>query len=198
MNITETAKLCSIIAGVIPQQRFEPDTPTYWHPALTEIRYADAIAAFKRLVGREPYTGVHDICTAVEAIRRERVKSFEGADGVVPNIDPDNPRAYAEERRAIIQAVADDTFDIEAYRRGGITLSGAAPHRPALTSAPEVQGPVGIVEALAAELIPRSTLKADERERSEIEQRAAERARAEQLAALQKRIDDGDTQEEAS
>jgi hypothetical protein len=188
MNATETTRLCKIITSLAPQQKFDDDTPAVWHAVLVDVRFSDALEAVKTLARTKPFIGTSEICSTVETIRQARVKAFDEADGVVPNIDPDQPRAYANERRAIMQAVADQTLDIQAYRLGGITLTGAPAHRAAITADPDVAGPIGMIEALAAELIPRSRPRDIERARNETEQRAHERAK--QLAGLQKLIDD--------
>lgn len=187
MNATETTRLCKIITSLAPQQKFDDDTPAVWHAVLVDIRFSDALEAVKTLARTKPFIGTSEICATVEAIRRDRVKAFDEADGVVPNIDPDRTRAYADERRAIMLAVADQCFDIEAYRRGGITLTGVTPHRPALAADTENPGMMRAFEALSAELIPRPMPRDVERERTEIEQRAHERAK--QLAGLQSLMD---------
>lgn len=189
MNVPETAKIVAAIAQMIPQQRFDENTPEWWAVPLADIQYADARDAILALIQRQPYIGVHDICSEVAAMRRARVKTFEDADGVVPNVDPDNPRAFADERRAIMLAVADRAFDIEAYRRGGIALTGAVPHRAALTAdvAADPERLVNMLETGVQFLRPPA--KDEVRAMSEIERKAFERVRAEQQAGLQKLID---------
>lgn len=190
MNATETTRLCKIITSLAPQQKFDDDTPAVWHAVLVDVRYSDALEAVKTLARTRPFIGTSEICSTVETIRQARIKAFDEADGVVPNIDPDNPRAFANERRAIMQAVADRTFDIAAYRRGGITLTGTAPHRAALAAATS-EDPERLVNMIETGVkLPRVPTKDETRALSEIERKALERARSEQQAGLQKLIDD--------
>jgi hypothetical protein len=185
VNVAETAKIVAAIAQMIPQQKFDENTPEWWAVPLAEIQYGDARDAILALIQRQPYIGVHDICTEVAALRKARVKAFEDADGVVPNVDPDDPRAFADERRAIMRAVADRAFDIDAYRHGGITLTGATPHRSALESGvPE--DPERLVRMMETGVqLPRVPVKDVVRARNAAEQAAFERVRAEQQAGLQ-------------
>lgn len=189
MNVAETAKIVAAIAQMIPQQKFDENTPEWWAVPLADIQYTDARDAILALIQRQPYIGVHDVCTEVAAARGARVKSFEDADGVVPNVDPDRPREFAAERRAIMQAVADQVFDIEAYKRGGITLTGANPHRGALTAGiPE--DPERLLSMIETGVkLPRVPIKDVVRERNAAEQAAADRVKADQLVELQKLID---------
>lgn len=69
------------------------------------------------------------VVTRVKAIRRARVAQIDEADGIVPNVDPDDVPAFQAERRAILAAAADGEFDVEAYQAGGFTLTGAPPRR---------------------------------------------------------------------
>jgi hypothetical protein len=129
MNLIETAKICSAIRGMVPNQRFEDDTPEFWQVPLADIPYLDAREAILRVIKRQQYIGVNDILTEVAAIRRARIQTAEDADGLVPNVDPDNPRAFIAERRAIMAAAADGSLDVDAYAAGGFTLTGAPPRR---------------------------------------------------------------------
>jgi hypothetical protein len=126
----ETAKLVAGISSIQPGQKFTDETAAFWHTVLADVPYRDATTAIARIAQRQPFIGVNDICTEVTAIRKARLQTFDEADGVVPNIDPDDPEAFVAERRAIMAAVADGVFDRDRYELGGLTLTGVTAHVP--------------------------------------------------------------------
>lgn len=139
MNAAETNKLCRVIAGLAPAQKFDDETPAFWCTVLADVAYADASEAVKRLARRIPFIGTADICAEVAALRKARVQAADAADELVPNVDPDDAHAFIAERRAIMQAAADGVLDIETYAAGGFTLTGVEPRRPRaeMTADPE-------------------------------------------------------------
>ena len=112
MNVTETARLCKVIAAVAPAQKFDADTPAVWAGILEDIRIEDALAAVKTLGRRERFIAPVDIITEVRTIRTLRLQAV---DKVTPNVHPDDEGAYRLELAAIRSAVADGTLDVEQY-----------------------------------------------------------------------------------
>lgn len=155
MNLAETARLCAVIGGVIPQQKFEPDTPTFWQAVLDDITLTDGLEAVKRLARRQPYIGTHDICREVSVIRRARIAALDEADQLVPNVDPDDVHAFKAEQRALMAAAAAGTLDVERYAAGGFTLTGATPRRPLAIGADEATSAADVRDAIRSLNLPR-------------------------------------------
>lgn len=139
MNAAETIRLCRVISGLKPAQKFDDETPVFWHPVLEDITLTDALDAVKVLAREERFIDTSDIVQRVAIARQARAKI--DADTLVPNIDPDEVEAYRAERQAIIAAAASGTLDADQYAAGGTTLTGFTPWRTrearALPEAPE-------------------------------------------------------------
>ncbi len=79
----------------------------------------------------------HVLMAAVEAAGSRRSKDIDSrielqppparparsADSIVPNVSPDDPVAFAAERRALAEHAAAGTLDVEAYLLGKIIYS---------------------------------------------------------------------------
>lgn len=137
MNVAETTKLCRLIAGVAPAQRFEEETPALWAGILADVRLVDAIEAVKRLGGRQPFVAPADIVAEVRTIRARRL---DGVDRLAHLAD--TPEAWRE----LIRRVADGEVDVPAAIEGpqDARLVAAIPgmfRRPprAITRTPDTQ-----------------------------------------------------------
>lgn len=128
MNTEEAKRLIDVIRAAAPAQRFEPETAAVWAAILRDIRLVDALTAVTRVPRRGDWIDPADIVSEVRAIRQARLDAA-GAAEINPNVDPDDPRAWAAELAAIRAAIGDGCLDVDAYRRGGLTLTGAAPLR---------------------------------------------------------------------
>lgn len=126
MNVAEATRLCRLIAACSPAQKFEAETPAVWAGVLERVRLEDATEAVRQVVASSAWVAPADIIARVRDIRRERL---ETADGLVPNVDPDDPVGYARELAAITRAAGDGDLDVAAYEAGGVTLTGARPLR---------------------------------------------------------------------
>lgn len=123
MDHSATVKLCRIIAGLIPQQAFEPQTPALWQPILAATRLDDAVAAVQALGGRVRYIAPVDILAEVRRIRGERL---EHSDQLLPDVDPDDVPAWLAARRAGLRALADGTITAPPAAQGQIDMRVAA------------------------------------------------------------------------
>jgi hypothetical protein len=196
MDVPETTRLCRLIEGIVPAQKFTEDTPVFWAGVLRDVRYADALEAVRRVPRRDGFIDPADIVDEVRSIRQQRLEAA-GFDALTPNVDPELAGAYAAELRALRTAIADGALnddDVEKYRAGVFTVTGA-PVRPMLT-AEEVSKP-GVLEAASRSLFrrppppaPDEAHNADHRDtppktvgREQAE--AMERERSRQLAALE-------------
>lgn len=195
MDIDETTRICRLIAGLIPAQRFEEETPLIWAAVLADVRIEDGFEAVKRLARTHNFIGAKDVLDQVAAIRRARMQAADEADGLVPNVDPDDAAAFLAERRAILAATADGTLNVEAYAAGGWTLTGAPPRRLAGEEF-QTRELAGRVKAVGSGMrTPRVDLKTEGGERPpaqkpppEVDAASAEAMEAErnrQLAALE-------------
>jgi hypothetical protein len=187
MDLEETVRLCRVIASLKPAQHFDEDTPKFWAPVFEDTTLKDALEAVKQLARDTRFIDTSDVVKLAAVIRRSRAMS--DADGLVPNVDPDDIAGYIVERRAITAAAGNGTLDAERYERGGFTLSGAAPWRPQRTWIPDdPERVLSITESVA--LAARVPTAADERTRNALEEAAAERLKAEAHAALAQWEDD--------
>jgi hypothetical protein len=171
-----------------------------WSAALNAAGVASRADAIQAVVGHfaessEWLMPAH-VVRGVKAIRKARVAAAEEADGLVPNVDPDDAPAFVAERRAILASAADGTLNAEAYAAGGWTLTGVPPRRPVgdLTRAtPEIAGRVKAIAATTR--VPRADLT-DGGERPKVQRppetvppdaaAAMEAERDRQLAALER------------
>lgn len=193
MNATDTARICDAISQIKPAQRFDTDTPAFWAVILADTRYEDARQAVLNLGGRQQFIDPSDILAEVRRIRDDRVDRNEMP---VPNASPDDATAYAVEYRALRLAIADGTLtgdELEAYRRGEISLTG----RPALAGPmsdpnPET-GPAIVREALERKRKADEAREAARQEAQEVARQAEETERARQLAAIAPQITREDT-----
>ena len=148
MTTEQAVLLARAMKAGWPHQKFDDLTVDLWSQALRNadpiLGYRDCMAAIDVLVMERTFGGPEAIREAVRAIRGRRLADAR-IDTITPNTDPDDVVAYAAEIRAITAAAADGVLDIDAYVKGGITLSGYPP-RPALTAA-EVSKPRAIEAA---------------------------------------------------
>lgn len=104
MTPTETLRLCKTVRAVAPSQRFEEETPDAWHVVLGHLPLDDCLAAVAVIAREQTYIAPADIIKTVAAARRERNRErraeIEANPGLVPDADPDQPRAYAEAIRS--------------------------------------------------------------------------------------------------
>jgi hypothetical protein len=146
MNLPEVHRLCRIIGELAPAQKFTEDTPVMWEAVLADVTLADALEALKAIAKRQPFIAPSDICAEVGAMRRARLQHSVDADGLLPNVDPDDVASWAIERRAILAAAAAGVLNPEAYTASGQTLSGV-PAMNAVTGEPR---PDAVRRAIAA------------------------------------------------
>lgn len=178
MNIGQAEQVVKFVAQAAPAQKLNDGTAAVWHAILGGIRFADAIEACGRIARRQAWIAPADIIAEVKVIKDDRVDRIEMP---VPNANPDDPKAYAAEYRAVRTAIRDGDLQgdrLDAYRRGEISLTG----RPALAGRYE---PADVDRAKRAirDAIPKSSREL------EAEQDAADRAataaeRERQQAAL--------------
>ena len=136
MTPEHVASLCAFIEAAGGGRIFNEYTVRAWTSILSgDVDYTEATAAVVRLKqtpGRFPTVSTEDIFGMLRTMARERTAlDVAGVDQVIPNVDPDDPRAYAAEHRAIIAAVARGDFPHGAYLDGGWTMTGAPPLRAA-------------------------------------------------------------------
>lgn len=153
MKRSETAALLAKVVAPGTGQPVDPPTArvddpkqtpitSSWHELLGDLDFADCCDAVVRLQQtprRWPMLMPADVREQALKIREERIKA-SSIDSVVPNVDPDDPVAYAAEVRALVAAAAAGQLDRAAYERGGWTLSGA----PAQALSPLAPGPVSV------------------------------------------------------
>ena len=188
MNLPETIQLCAVLSGAIPHQKFDENTPKFWHPVLEDLDYADCIQAAKKLVRTQRFVGLNDICNEVSLIRSDRAR--KEVRELVPNVDPDRTADYLTEVRAIDAAAANGMLDLDRYRAGGYTVSGVPPWR-AQRSVTADADPERLLSVLESGVeLPRVPSEEEVRAGTAAERAAWERARAEQLAGLEKIMDD--------
>jgi hypothetical protein len=195
VDATETARICRLIASLIPAQHFDDQTPLIWAAVLEGVRFEDALEGLKALARTHAFISAKDVLDQVAVIRKSRMQAAEEADGLVPNVDPDDTSAFLAERRAILAAAADGTLDIASYEAGGWTLTGAAPRRLAGSQTTVTRELAGRIKTIAeASRLPRADLSdGTERPKAqapprEVDAAAADAMEAErdrQLAALE-------------
>jgi hypothetical protein len=112
MNTDEADRLVKYLkaAGVLS---VDTGTVAAWAMSLDDIRFTDAEVAAVTLVKRSHgRVAIADIRDEVRRIRDQRLADTEIP---VPNADPSDVPAYNAELRRIYTAIADGTFDREAY-----------------------------------------------------------------------------------
>lgn len=133
MDQQEAKRLCRGISAICPSQAFEAETPALWREILADVRYEDARAAVVTLGKHQRYIAASDIFGAVQKLRRDRLDDWNTDPRTHGwrHIQPETGDIQADiaEKRAIRDAVADGTFDVQAYLSSGTTLTGCAPLR---------------------------------------------------------------------
>lgn len=145
---TEMVRLCRWVAAIKPAQRMNEDTPDAWFAVFGGLEFEQAKRAVLAISAREPYIEPHAI---VAEVKRERAKALEDVDHatLVPDADPDDPKAYARALREQ-RFKAAEGLSIEGRDRVRALVSGLAQvlptvprgetPRPALRPARELPG----------------------------------------------------------
>ncbi len=185
MDRRETAALLALMAARDGRTVGNVEVEA-WHEDIGQWDFATAREAIARHNAQtRDFMRPFDLIKLIRDIRNERIDAIGP---MIPNVDPDDVIGFNAEQYALRQAAADGSLDVEAYRAGGITLTGARPRRALSASIDE--DPERLLSMIETGVtLPRVPIKDVERARNAAEQAAFERVRAEQLAALQVLID---------
>lgn len=132
MNFEETKELGAWCAGAFPQQKWAENTPAVWAELLEPYSAADAKAAAKTLVQRQPFIALSDMITEIKAIRRKRFN------GVSPEIlgagaDADDIAGFLEAVKSDVKAIGDgvpvDEIEAGSHRPVDALIAGLANRR---------------------------------------------------------------------
>lgn len=96
MRPTDTVRLVALVSQIAPSQTIDEFTPDAWHLVLGHLPFEECREAVIAVAQRERYISPADI---VQEVKRARARGPQGAD-LVPDADPDDPRAYLAALRA--------------------------------------------------------------------------------------------------
>lgn len=148
MTPLQMVDLCDWVAAIKPAQRMSDVTPDAWYAVMGALDFEQAKRAVIAIAAREPWIEPHEI---VAEVRRQRSKALEDVDHatLVPDADPDDPRAYAralqQQRFKAAQGLDPAQRDrVKAIVAGLGKVLPKMPHvdtpRPALRPARELPG----------------------------------------------------------